>query len=223
MTRIRAVGDDEAAADPVLAALYEGARKLVGRVPNSIRVRAHLPRVAAWNLAVITSLQRPGGGGNLEGSLKELVVLKTSLLNKCEYCVTHNTVLAQETGLSVEQVEALQGDYLASPLLSDREKAAIRWAEAVTLNTAARDNEAFENLQQHFTESEILEITWLSAYFNMANRMQESLRVDIESPEQVQLIRKRASTSEAAILDFVVSMTEAFQAETTGAPDAVSR
>lgn len=203
MVRISMISDEEAAKDPVVGALYDGARRLVGRVPNATRVRAHLPRFAAWNLALTSGLHRQGGGGALEGTLKELIVLKTSMLNECEYCTTHNTVLAQETGLSVEQVDAVEGDYVASPLFTDREKAAIRWAEAVTLNTAYRDNQAFAELSQHFTEAEILEITWLSAYFNMSNRLQSSLQVDVESSAEVDWIRRRPTASQDDIVDFV--------------------
>lgn len=203
MSRISMVTDKQAAEDPVVAALYDGARKLVGRVPNATRVRAHLPRFAAWNLALTAGLHREGGGGSLEGTLKELIVLKTSLLNECEYCTTHNTVLAQETGLSIEQVEAVRGDYEASPLFTEREKAAIRWAEAVTLNRAGRDEAAFQRLREHFSESEILEVTWLSAYFNMSNRLQDSLQVDVEPPDEVELIRRRPTASEDAIVDYV--------------------
>ena len=211
MARISMISDEEALKDPVVEALYEGARTLVGRVPNATRVRAHLPRFAAWNLALTSGLHRQGGGGTLEGSMKELIVLKTSMLNDCDYCRTHNTVLAQETGLTVEQIDAVEGDYQASDLFTAREKAAIRWAEAVTLNTAYRDDAAFEELQRHFTEPEILEVTWLSAYFNMSNRLQNSLRVDIEPPAEVEWIRRRPTASPDAIVDFVAGFVSVLQ------------
>jgi uncharacterized peroxidase-related enzyme len=216
MTRIQPITDEQAANDPVLTALFEGTRKLVGRVPNSVRVRAHLPRAVAWNMAVVTSLQREGGGGSLPGRLKEIIVLKTSILNQCTYCVTHNTALAEATGLSVEEIDSIDGDYLGSKLLSDREKAAARWAEAVTLNTAGRDEAAFQELKRHFSDSEIVEITWLAAYFNMANRMQDALQIDIEDREQVRLIKKGAVTSEAAILDYVREIVRVVDAQTPG-------
>jgi uncharacterized peroxidase-related enzyme len=221
MARIRLITDEEAAQDPVVAALYDGARKLVGRVPNATRARAHLPRFAAWNLALTSGLHRQGGGGTLNGREKELVVLKTSMLNECEYCKTHNTVLAQETGLTVEQIDAVEGDYRSSPLFSDREKAAIRWAEAVTLNTAYRDEDAFAELAAHFTEAEILEVTWLSAYFNMSNRLQNSLQVDLEPPAEVEWIRRRPTASQDAIVKYVADFVGVLQSLPT--PDAVDR
>jgi uncharacterized peroxidase-related enzyme len=222
MARISMISDEEATQDPVVEALYEGARNLVGRVPNATRVRAHLPRFAAWNLALTSGLHRQGGGGTLEGSMKELIVLKTSMLNECDYCRTHNEVLAQETGLSVDQIDAVEGDYQSSELFTPREKAAIRWAEAVTINTAYRDDAAFAELQKHFTEPEILEVTWLSAYFNMSNRLQNSLRVDIEPADEVEWIRRRPTASPDAIVDFVAGFVSVLQDQgATAAPGSV--
>jgi uncharacterized peroxidase-related enzyme len=223
MSRISMISDEEAAQDPVVEALYDGARKLVGRVPNATRVRAHLPRFAAWNLALTSGLHREGGGGSLEGSMKELIVLKTSMLNECDYCRTHNTVLAQETGLSVEQIDAVAGDYQSSDLFTDREKAAIRWAEAVTLNTAYRDDAAFEELSKHFTEAQIMEVTWLSAYFNMSNRLQNSLQVDIEPPHEIEWIRRRPTASQDAIVDFVSDFVSVLRAQGPAAGVDASR
>jgi uncharacterized peroxidase-related enzyme len=220
MARITLITDEQAAKDPVVAALYDGARKLVGRVPNATRARAHLPRFAAWNLALTSGLHRQGGGGTLNGREKELIVLKTSMLNECEYCTTHNSALALATGLSEEEIEAVKvGDYRASQLLSDREKAAVRWAEAVTLNTAYRDEEAFAELKAHFSEPEILEVTWLSAYFNMSNRLQNSLQVDLEPPSEVDWIRRRPTASQDAIVDYVADFVAVLQKQHADHPN----
>ena len=56
MARVRLVSDADAKGNPLVETLFDGARKLLGRVPNSIRARAHLPEVAAFTLAVTASL-----------------------------------------------------------------------------------------------------------------------------------------------------------------------
>lgn len=47
----------------------------------------------------------------------------------------------------------------------------------------------YERLAEQFNEAEIVEITMMSAFFNMFNRMMDSLKVDIELPSEVDRIK----------------------------------
>ena len=70
------------------------------------------------------------------------------------YCMSHNVPLGRKVGLTEAQIAAAQGsDYMRSPDLDDRQKAAIRWAEAVTRMTARDDEEAFAAMKRHFARS----------------------------------------------------------------------
>ena len=92
-------------------------------------------------------------------------------------------MLGQALGLTDAEFEALQGDYRASPLFSDREKAALAWAEAMTLNTAKFDDKVWNELRTRFSDAEIVEISLASAMFNMINRLNDSFRTDLEPEE----------------------------------------
>ncbi|MDP1537761.1 MAG: hypothetical protein Q8L95_11315 [Burkholderiales bacterium] len=92
-------------------------------------------------------------------------------------------MLGQALGLKDEEFDALQGDYQASPLFNVKEKAVIAWSEAMTLNTAKRENKVWENLRQEFTEAEIVEISLACAMFNMINRLNDSFRTELENAE----------------------------------------
>jgi len=90
-------------------------------------------------------------------------------------------VLGQALGLTAAEFEALQrDDYRDSPLFNEREKAAMRWAEAMTLNTAKRDNAVWEEMRRLFTDAEIVEISFASGIFNMINRLNDSFRTELE-------------------------------------------
>jgi alkylhydroperoxidase family enzyme len=93
-------------------------------------------------------------------------------------------VLGQALGLKDEEFDALQADdYRDSPLFTDREKAVIAWAEAMTLNTAKRDNAVWDGLKRHFSDAEIVEISLITGMFNMINRLNDSFRTELESEE----------------------------------------
>lgn len=92
-------------------------------------------------------------------------------------------MLGQALGLKDEEFDALRGDYRASPLFNDREKAVIAWSEAMTLNTAKRDDKVWDALRREFNDAEIVEISLACAMFNMINRLNDSFRTELESAE----------------------------------------
>ena len=92
-------------------------------------------------------------------------------------------MLGQALGLSDAEFEALQGEYFASPLFNEKEKAVLAWSEAMTLNTAKRDKAVWEELRRLFNEAEIVEISMACAMFNMINRLNDSFRTELESEE----------------------------------------
>jgi alkylhydroperoxidase family enzyme len=92
-------------------------------------------------------------------------------------------VLGQALGLTEGELEALQDDYRASPLFDAREKAVLAWSEAMTLNTAKRDDQVWNELRALFNEAEIVEISLACGMFNMINRLNDSFRTELESEE----------------------------------------
>lgn len=91
-------------------------------------------------------------------------------------------MLGQALGLTDAEFEALQrDDYRDSPLFSEREKAAMWWAEAMTLNTAKRDDAVWNEMRRLFSDAEIVEISYASGIFNMINRLNDSFRTELES------------------------------------------
>jgi alkylhydroperoxidase family enzyme len=92
-------------------------------------------------------------------------------------------VLGQALGLTEAELEALQGDYRSSTLFDPREKAAVAWSEAMTLNTAKRDDAVWNELRTLFNDAEIVEISLACGLFNMINRLNDSFRTELEPEE----------------------------------------
>jgi alkylhydroperoxidase family enzyme len=93
-------------------------------------------------------------------------------------------VLGQALGLTDAEFDALQGnDYRESALFSAREKAAMGWAEAMTLNTAKNDDDVWDETRRLFSDAEIVEISLAAGMFNMINRLNDSFRTELEPEE----------------------------------------
>ena len=188
MSLIPIVTDDEA--NPQQAMLFEHCSKMLGRVANAVRVAAHAPKITQALLGFMIPTLREEITGALSIEIKVLAILKTSMLNGCDYCVGHNSALGRAVGFSDDKIAAIEGDYQATDLFTPAEKAAIAWAECLTLRTYHQKPEVMKELKNHFSNEQIVEITMVSGFFNFWNRFTDGLQVDIEASEQVGLIRK---------------------------------
>ncbi len=83
MSRIEMIDPANAAGD--VAVLFDAVEAMLGRVPHSYRVMAQSPHVAKMLVPFNAVLQRQGAGSVLATKIKEMVVIKTSHLNGCEY------------------------------------------------------------------------------------------------------------------------------------------
>ena len=109
-------------------------------------------------------------------------------------------MLGQALGLTNEEFTALQGDYRTSALFNEREKAALAWSEAMTLNTAKRDKAVWDEMRRLFTDAEIVEISLACGMFNMINRLNDSFWTELE-PEEYNRRQERAVGVTAATLN----------------------
>ena len=64
-----------------------------------------------------------------------------------------------------------------SPYYSDRERAALEWTEALTrIADTHADDEIYEKVKSHFSEKEVVDLTWIIAAINAWNRVAISMR-----------------------------------------------
>ena len=65
--------------------MFDGATMMLGRVPNSHRIAAHAPFMQMMLTPFTAVMHREGGGSCLTSKLKEMVIIKTSHTNGCNY------------------------------------------------------------------------------------------------------------------------------------------
>jgi len=165
--------------------ILDASDRFLGRTANLQRILAkHSPYLARWFGGLVASVRQPDLGATTEARLRGLACIKTSMTNACTYCTAHTSSFGQGLGISDEELEAMFDDtYKTSPLFSERDRAAIAWSEAMTKNTAQRDNAVWEAMKANFTDAEIVEISMACAMFNMINRLNDSFRTELESEE----------------------------------------
>ncbi|GAK29286.1 carboxymuconolactone decarboxylase family protein [Serratia liquefaciens] len=114
--------------------------------------------------------------GALDKATIELMFMRVSQINGCAYCLDMHGKALRESGVDNAKLDQLAG-WRVSHAFSDRERAALEWADSVTLiaATGAPDS-AFEALQAHFSEAEIADLTFAISIMNAFNRLAISMR-----------------------------------------------
>ena len=89
-----------------------------------------------------------------------------------------HTALARQLGVGEDLLDALYHIDQHSHLFTERELAALRYAEIMT--TSARDvsEDLWDELQLQFDDGELVEITTVIGLFNFFNRYADALQLD---------------------------------------------
>jgi AhpD family alkylhydroperoxidase len=113
----------------------------------------------------------------LPAELVDLVYLRVSQINNCAYCLDMHTRDLLKKGVKVEKLALLQAWEEGGHLFSERERAALAWAETVTrVSETGVPDEAFQAARAIFEEKELVDLTIAISLMNVYNRMAISFR-----------------------------------------------
>jgi AhpD family alkylhydroperoxidase len=113
----------------------------------------------------------------LEHSLMELVKMRASQINGCAYCLHMHAADARKAGESEARLYLLNA-WHESDLYTLRERAALRWTEALTrvASEGSPSDEAFAELRAHFSEKECVDLSLAIGAINSWNRINAGFR-----------------------------------------------
>jgi uncharacterized peroxidase-related enzyme len=145
-----------------------------GFVPNVFLALAHRP--AEWRafVAYHDALMLKDTGGLTKGE-REMIVVATSALNDCLYCVVAHGAI-----LRIYEKKPLVADQVAvnwrKAEIPPRQRAMLAFAVKVAQNSAAIDEADFAPLREHaFDDEDIWDIVAITAFFGMSNRLANTL------------------------------------------------
>jgi uncharacterized peroxidase-related enzyme len=163
---------------PSSVAIYDRTLRDRGNVPNMFRTMAHRPEIFE---TIIAHMDAVLNTGTLPKMLKELVIVRTSQVNRTPYCLASHTAICKRLGWTDIQLEALK-DAAPSAEFTDAEKAAIHLAESMTLYPHGYTDEDFERLRSFYSEGEVVELMAAIGLFNYFNRFNDLLQMDPTQP-----------------------------------------
>ena len=138
-------------------------------------------QVAPDALKALTSARAHLATSGVEPRLRALVELRTSQINGCAYCVDMHWKDARAGGETEQRLYGLNA-WEETPYYTERERAALAWAESVTLVSETHVPDAvYDRARTHFSEKELVDLTWAVAAINAWNRMAVAMRAEAGS------------------------------------------
>jgi AhpD family alkylhydroperoxidase len=113
---------------------------------------------------------------SIEPMLLHLLKFRISQINGCAYCLDMHSKDLRAGGESEQRLYLLDA-WRESPFYTDRERAALEWAEALTLVTEGHvPDEVFQIVKKQFSEKEIIDLTMAVVTINSWNRISIAFR-----------------------------------------------
>jgi len=134
---------------------------------------AHAPDLLPAALSFIGAAL---GGSWLPTRTKEIVILRVSALAGCRYCTSAHTVVALDSGLTLDQVRSLRGELPPTTAFNDpADLAVVGWSDAVHSGSELELAAARNLLAAHFADGAVVELTVCATATLMLNRYATSL------------------------------------------------
>ena len=134
--------------------------------------RLHYRQLAPEGIGKMSALEHYlNTGTGLEPVLLELVRLRASLMNGCEYCIALHTAELKKHHEPQERIAAL-AEWRNSDVYTQRERAALAWAEAITnIQYGHAPDVLFDQARALFSEAETVNLTLVISTINAWNRI----------------------------------------------------
>jgi AhpD family alkylhydroperoxidase len=119
-----------------------------------------------------------------DAKLRALIEVRVSQINGCAYCLDMHANEARYLGESQQRLDCVAA-FREAPFFTERECAALAWAEALThvAETRAPD-EVYAEVKKHFADKELVDLTAAIGLINLMNRMSIAFRS--EPKERIQ-------------------------------------
>ena len=113
---------------------------------------------------------------SLEKNLLQLIEYRVSQINGCAYCLDMHSKDLRHGGETEQRIYVIAA-WRETDLFNDRERAALEWAESVTLLQEGHvPDEVYERVRKEFSEEELIDLTLAVATINSWNRLNIAFR-----------------------------------------------
>jgi len=161
---------------PAFKARSQMARDRLGVQINSVHACAHAEELGGAARDFLSSAMTLG---SLSREMRLLIRLAVSNANQCRYCTAHQRHQLIGIGVTAPKLAAI--GHPESDALNSCERAAVRFAQAMTIDAGDIPDEIAAEFAERFSPQERVEIVIVASAMGMLNKINDSLRVPLEA------------------------------------------
>ena len=165
-------------ADEQTRKFYDAATERFEMLLNIFKVFGHTPALGAVFTDSVMAMLRDG---ELPWTTKEILILKATHRNACQYCVVQHETVSKRLGISEEKITDIGDDrYKDSPHFTDAEKAPLDLTVQVGVDANRLSKDLWGRLHQHFTSPQIVEAVYVITQYIAISKFGDALGVELE-------------------------------------------
>ena len=156
--------------------LFNGVESFMGYLPNAYLSMAEQQALLSAFSGLAASVFQSEG---IDIQTKQLIALASSLSSGCKYCQAHTSHGAERAGMENEKIVDIL-NYVESTKYSDKEKAVLDLSFAAGKTPNQSTQKHFDNLREHFSKKEIIDIVSVISLFGFLNRWNDTMGTSLE-------------------------------------------
>ncbi len=169
---------ERAQANGETTAFYDKAEDRFEMLLNIFKVFGHTPELGTVFTDLIMAILKDG---EIDWVTKELIILKATHRNDCQYCVVQHETLSKRLGISEEKIADIGGDrYKDSPHFTEAEKALMDLTVQIGIDANHVPSELWERLHTNFSEPQIVEAVFTITVYIAVSKFGDALGVSLE-------------------------------------------
>lgn len=146
---------------------------------------AQVPELLDAAMPFIGMILSPSG---IDFRTKEIVILRVSAWQGCRYCLGTHSVIAHQSGFSLDELEILRDVAREKLIFSSKEQELLAWVDLLSQTGKEISSQASEGIKKCYTDAEIIELTMLVGATIMLNRYCTALNLPIAPAHKEALV-----------------------------------
>lgn len=166
-------------ADPVTKQVYDDAEARFEMVLNIFKITGNAPEIAEKMWQIYFDILQEGP--TLSWVEKELLILKSTKMGDCLYCVTQHEVVSARLGVTAEKQADIVGvEYRRSEHYSPSEVAILDLCAHVVLDPEKIPASVWAGVKDHYDDAQIIEIVATIGAYLQVSKFGDALGVKLE-------------------------------------------
>jgi len=165
-------------ADAETIAFYDKSEDRFQALLNIFKVFGHQPEYGTVFTDMIMAVLKDGV---IDWKTKELLILKATQRNQCQYCVVQHERVSDMLGISQDKIADIDGDrYKTSAHFSEGEKALLDLTVQIGEDANRVSAELWERLHANWSEPEIVDAVFVITIYIAVSKFGDALGVELE-------------------------------------------